>query len=251
MLSPAVADGELGIEGYLFVRQDRNSHEGGVAVYFRDSFPISRVQFRFDFENSDSVQNDTPETLFIEFFGSQKRTILGCVYRPPSAPVASWSRLSDLVDSVISTHVSEKTELQLVLTRDFNVDVLDEEHPHFRITSTFWPPLTSWTMFINQPGMVKQNEVVLTYCWQTKLRLCTRVHLFPRLWKLIMDLLLLISSLPNRPLHLLYNHPIETSKTSMSLCSVMTFRTKTLQHSRMERMSIRCGLNGSRNLPKS
>ena len=73
-----------------------------------------------------------------------------------------------------------------------------------------------------------------------------RLHFFPRLWKLIMNLLLLISSLPNRPLHLLCNHPTGTSK--MSLYSVMTLRTKTLQHSWMGKMSIRCGLNGSRNL---
>ena len=119
MLSPAVADGELGIEGYFFVRQDRNSHGGRVAVYFRDSFPISRVQLRFNPENSDIVQNDTPETLFIELPGSQKRTILGCVYRPPSAPVASWSRLSDLVDSVISTHASEKNGTAVGFDRRF------------------------------------------------------------------------------------------------------------------------------------
>ena len=53
-------------------------------------------------------------------------------WRKVGGIVASWSRLSDLVDSVISTHVREKTELQLVLTGYFNVDVLDEEHPHFR-----------------------------------------------------------------------------------------------------------------------
>ena len=157
MLRPAVADGELGIEGYFFVRQDRNSHGGGVAVYFRDSFPISRVQLRFDPENSDIVQNDTPEALFIELPGSQKRTILGCVYRPPSAPVASWSRLSDLVDSVISTHVSEKTELQLVLTGDFNVDVLDEEHPHFRHYQYF---LASFNLlnYVHQPTRYGQTK---------------------------------------------------------------------------------------------
>ena len=77
MLSLAVAHGEPDVEGYFFVRKDRNSHGGGVAVYFRDSFPISRVQLSFDPENSDSVQKDTPETLFIEFPGSQKRPNLG------------------------------------------------------------------------------------------------------------------------------------------------------------------------------
>ena len=161
MVSPAVADGELGIEGYFFVRQDRNSHGGGVAVYFRDSFPISRVQLRFDPEMRTVTvfRMILPKHCLSSFPEARNEPIRVRIplYRPPSAPVASWSRLSDLVDSVISTHVSEKMELQLVLTGDFNVDVLDEEHPHFRHYQYFLASFDLWN-YVHQPTRYGQTK---------------------------------------------------------------------------------------------
>ena len=58
---------------------------------------------------------------------------------------------------MISTHVSEKTELQVVLTGDFNLDVLDEEHPHFRHYQYF---LASFDLlnYVHQPTRYGQTK---------------------------------------------------------------------------------------------
>ena len=130
LLSSEVVDQEVQVDGYCLVRQDRTGCGGGVAVYFRESLPIHRVQFPVD--SQDSVQRSKIETVFVELQGQSINVLLGCVYRPPSAPVSSWACLSDTVEVAIATQTQQGADFQLVLTGDFNVNTLDRQHSHLR-----------------------------------------------------------------------------------------------------------------------
>ena len=167
MLSSEVADGEIHVADYCLVRKDRNNHGGGIAIYFQDSLSVAHLK-----STSGSVLLDQDvgvsgvETLFVALQGKRKRTVLGCVYRPPSAPVASWTDLSNQLEAAFASLNRPGIETQLVLTGDFNVDTLDDSHPHLRHYKHF---LASYNLsnHVHSPtrfGKTKQSclDLVLT-----------------------------------------------------------------------------------------
>ena len=133
MLSSEVADGEIHVAEYCLVRKGRNNHGGGIAVYFQDSLSVAHLK---SISRSVLLDQDVGvsgvETLFVALQGKRKRTVFGCVYCPPSAPVTSWTDLSNQLEAAFASLNRPGIETQLVLTGDFNVDTLDDSHLHLR-----------------------------------------------------------------------------------------------------------------------
>ena len=123
------------------------------------------------------VQRSKVETVFVEHQRQQRQILLGCVYRPPSAPVSSWACLflgmsllghvsswACLSDSVEVTIADQTfTKLAPVLRGDFYVNTLDRKNSHLFVTlSTSWPLSTSRIMSSNQLDMAKLQKAVFT-----------------------------------------------------------------------------------------
>ena len=108
-LDTSTPDGAVAIPGYKLMRRDRPSVGGGVAMYARANIRCNR---RLDLES------DGLELLYVETGSRRKRTILGCIYRPPSASGEYFDDLSGNLE-----HLQSKFPGSIVLTGDFNVDV--------------------------------------------------------------------------------------------------------------------------------
>ena len=60
--------------------------------------------------------------------------LIGCLYRPPSAPKSFWGALDQQLEEVLGVEHPPPT---LLLTGDLNVDVLDTKHPHYNHLHSF------------------------------------------------------------------------------------------------------------------
>ena len=108
-LKPHIADAQVNIPNYQILRQDRTKRErGGVLLYVHDSLPTSNVQ-TFD----DSVCSGICCQI------KSLNTILITVYRPPSAPDSSFSKIVNFITRYISENNSDD-QSDIFLTGDFN-----------------------------------------------------------------------------------------------------------------------------------
>ena len=74
-LDKSVSDGEVNVDGYNFVRKDRNRHGGGVRIYIRKGI-------NFDVRD---INDANLETLFIDvILNKTKPFVVGVCYRPPN-----------------------------------------------------------------------------------------------------------------------------------------------------------------------
>ena len=75
-LDESICDAEVSLPGYNLLRQDRNRHGGGVAIFISASIK---------FTHRSDLQSNSIENLWIELFPDSKRSILiCCAYRPLS-----------------------------------------------------------------------------------------------------------------------------------------------------------------------
>ena len=79
-LSADVDDNLISIPGYSIVRRDRNNHGGGVAIYYKTDLKVTRTDFT---ELKQELVMLKLETRFVNI-------LIGCLYRPPSAPTSFW-----------------------------------------------------------------------------------------------------------------------------------------------------------------
>ena len=122
-LDSTIPDGAVSIPGYKLMRRDRPTAGGGVVVYARNSIKCNR---RCDLES------DGLELLYVELGSRRKRTVIGCLYRPPSAVVEYFSDLSSNLE-----HLQSKFPGPVVLTGDFNVDVSSSSSPQYSQLQNF------------------------------------------------------------------------------------------------------------------
>lgn len=117
-LKPDVTDGELSIPHFTLHRKDRCDRPGGgVAIYCHETLNIRR---RKDLESD-------LEVIWIEISDSGRTTLLGCVYRPPSALVEYWQALQANISQAMSGR-----QTQTILVGDFNVDLQNQHSPGFQ-----------------------------------------------------------------------------------------------------------------------
>ena len=92
------------LPGYEIVRNDRNRHGGGVALYTRSNISYTR---RTDLETDDI------ECIWVEIKNKQRKPLLVCsVYRPPSTQAVFIDNLNNMLD-------------EMLISGDFNIDVLN------------------------------------------------------------------------------------------------------------------------------
>ena len=103
-----VADHEIDINGYDIIREDRNRHGGGVAMYVRSSIDY---KVRYD------LMTDNLETITDEICKPKaKPFLLNTWYRPPNTSLELFNSYEELVKNMDS----EGNEI--ILIRDFNCD---------------------------------------------------------------------------------------------------------------------------------
>ena len=107
-LSSSITDSEISIPGYSTVRQDRNRHGGGVAVYLGSRIPYR--QLYHPHKDLELIMLECP-------FDSQTFTVCD-FYCPPNAPAACLDLLYDALSSLGNRKFSN-----VLVCGDFNIDV--------------------------------------------------------------------------------------------------------------------------------
>jgi len=111
-LEPHITDALLHIPGFTLYRNDRQAGKGGGVCFYVAE--VLRVL--------SPTPSSTVEALLLKIVDRNKKPqslLVGCVYRPPSAPVSFWEQLETFIDDCMRIMKG-----QLILLGDFNVDVL-------------------------------------------------------------------------------------------------------------------------------
>ena len=114
-LGPGVDDSLIQIDGYSMIRQDRNVNGGGVVLYVRNDYRITKLAS----SNTEGLGRPSiPEYLFCEVQqGSSSPILIGVIYRPPHI---AMQKNTDLFDKLkeLSSDYSHK-----LIMGDFNADL--------------------------------------------------------------------------------------------------------------------------------
>ena len=80
-LGPGIDDSLIQIDGYSVIRQDQNINGGGVVLYVRNDYKITKLAS----SNTEGLGRPSiPEYLFCEVQqGSSSPILIGVIYRPP------------------------------------------------------------------------------------------------------------------------------------------------------------------------
>ena len=109
MLDSTVIEHEVNINGYDFIREDRNRHGGGVAMYVRSSI---NYKVRYD------LMTDELETITVEICKPKAKPFsINTWYRQPKAS----PELFDSYEELVKNMDSEGDEI--ILIGDFNCDL--------------------------------------------------------------------------------------------------------------------------------
>ena len=110
-LDSKIEEEQVSIPGYTVLRCDRNSHGGGVAIYFRDTL---------NFEHRTDLKTDNLEMICIELKPKcSKPFILLAWYRPPNYETETLTEVNTLLETL------EKEQKETLLIGDVNCNDLD------------------------------------------------------------------------------------------------------------------------------
>ena len=114
-LSPVVDDGLIRIKGYSVIRQDRNINRGGVALYVRNDFKVTKLAS----SNTLGLEKPgIPENLFCSVQQANSPPILvGVIYRLPHI---AMQKNTDFFN--ILTDLSEEFSHKIIVG-DLNADL--------------------------------------------------------------------------------------------------------------------------------
>jgi len=107
-LDPGITDEEISIDGYTVIRNDRNRHGGGVAIYIRENIPFEIIN------NKDNIYDIEILPVIINLENSPK-FVLSCIYRPPSASQEYFNKLIDCLESL------QTINGELIIIGDLNI----------------------------------------------------------------------------------------------------------------------------------
>lgn len=100
------------IQGYNFVRQDREGRGGGVGLYIKSCYKYSVI-------NNDFTRKENFEQVWVKILFQKVSFIFGCVYRPPSHRFSNF--LVDFDNTL--TSLSPLCD-KICCGGDFNIDFL-------------------------------------------------------------------------------------------------------------------------------
>ena len=150
MLDSTVLDHEININGYDFIREDRNRHGGGVAMYARSSIDY---KVRYD------LMTDELETITVEICKPTKAKpfLINTWYRPPNASLELLGSYEELVKNMDS----EGNEI--ILIGDFYCDLSLEKDRLNPQTNKLvdLANLFQLQQFIKQPTRITQTTSTL------------------------------------------------------------------------------------------
>ena len=144
-LDHTVTDGEVEIDEYQMIRNDRNSFGGGVALYIHDSVPFTLY---------DAICSNL-ESLTIKLNIPYVRPILiTAIYRPPGSTVDLFPKLEELLKSL------EPDDTEIIFMGDLNCDLFktnDDDTKHIKKIYNMF----KLRQMINQPTRVTGDTKTL------------------------------------------------------------------------------------------
>lgn len=118
-LNDSDSNASLHIPGFRIFRRDRlTGNHGGVCIYIKDTIPCSIIPI---------ANPHNLEALFLHLRLTSTELAFGCIYRPPSSPVAFWDHLHCYFDEI-----SERGPSTCITAGDFNVDMLKPTGHHYQ-----------------------------------------------------------------------------------------------------------------------
>ena len=124
-LNEAILDSEMHIEGYTFLRKDRQDKDkkrgGGVAIYVKND--LNAIQ------REELYEVNFPESIFCSISCRGDSTLLGVIYRPPDS--------SKINDEALFSLINRISQENVILMGDFNypelkwdkAETISESHP--------------------------------------------------------------------------------------------------------------------------
>lgn len=107
------SDDELKIDGYNFVRKDRQRHGGGLIIYIKSNL---------SFLHRTDLETNNLETIWIELKNSkQKSFLIGYYYRQPSSTIDWITKIENNIERAVSSNQRE-----VILLGDFNINLLHD-----------------------------------------------------------------------------------------------------------------------------
>jgi hypothetical protein len=121
-LGPLIDDIDITIpEYYQPIRNDRNRHGGGIAVYVKTFLLYEIIKI------PDALSLRC-ESIWLKIKLKNKVFILGCVYRQPRLPVGWWTDLSNVLEYLFNQYPNK----DFIILGDFNEDLLNPNLNHLR-----------------------------------------------------------------------------------------------------------------------
>lgn len=158
-LDQSVSNEDIVIEDYCVdpIRKDRNSHGGGVLVYYKPHLLVTR---REDIEIP--VSND--EVIWVQIKFSHQLLLIALIYRPETSTVDFWSRLD------YSVSLALDCTSNVILLGDLNIDFLKAPPRYvadmfrvYNLTNVITEPtrITSHSSTLLDPIIVSDTSFVL------------------------------------------------------------------------------------------
>ena len=99
-MGPGVDDSLIQVDGYSVIRQDRNINGGGVALYVRNDYTITKLAS----SNTEGLGRPSiPECLFCQVQqGSSPPILIGVIYRPPHIAMQKDTDLFEILKDLSS-----------------------------------------------------------------------------------------------------------------------------------------------------
>ena len=119
-LDHTVIDGEVEIDEYQIIRNDRNSFGGGVALYIHDSMPFTVFDAICSNLKSLTIKLNIP---------CVRPILITTIYRPPGSTVDLFPKLEELLKSL------EPDDTEIIFMGDLNCDLFkinDNDTKHIK-----------------------------------------------------------------------------------------------------------------------
>ena len=149
LLNDDIVQGEITVDGYTFIQNNRNTGPGGgVGCFIRNDIGWQRRK---------DLENDGVEAIWLEIFVKNARSLLVCnIYRPPITSKHLIPEFETIFEDMISNSICENKET--ILLGDMNADYLQQSKDKNikRIIST-----NSLKQVIEKPTRVTKDSSTL------------------------------------------------------------------------------------------
>ena len=154
MLDSSIKNGEININGYRIIRNDRTLSGGGVLMYIHNGFKFTPLQLMSTAE-AILIQVDTSNTMFL----------LVCIYRPPNS--TNTLLIPSLIKEVVG--LSNSKNLPLIICGDFNFPYINWVDLHHSGSNALYEPFlnavfeTGLIQHVHKPTHVRGNILDLVF----------------------------------------------------------------------------------------